>query len=127
MIELSSLVLTTGHIEQARAFYQAAGLSLEEEDHGGGAVHYATDIGGVHFALFDAGPAGGRAPQRGDAGSSFAGFWVASLEDTVAALTAQKALFLARHEVCDWGCRVVVEDPDGRPVEINQRGHCPQD
>jgi hypothetical protein len=39
MIELSSLVLTTGHIEQTRAFYQAAGLSLEEEDHGGGAVH----------------------------------------------------------------------------------------
>ena len=79
MTELSSLVLFTGNIEQARAFYRAVGLNLDDEDHGDGPLHYATDISGVHYA---------------------------------------------EHQVRDWGCRAIVEDPDGRPVEINQRGHC---
>ena len=69
MTELSSLVLFTGNIEQARAFYRAVGLNLDDEDHGDGPLHYATDISGVHFALFDAKPASGRAPQWRSAGS----------------------------------------------------------
>ena len=125
MTELSSLVLFTGDIEQARAFYRAVGLALDDEDHGDGPVHYATDISGVHFALFEAGPGSGRAPQWRDTGSSFPGFYVASLDGTVATLTAQGATVLAAHEARDWGCRAVIEDPDGRPIEINQRGHCP--
>jgi hypothetical protein len=40
------------------------------------------------------------------AGTVFPGFWVAD------------------HQERDWGCRVIVADPDGRAVEINQRGHC---
>lgn len=124
MTELSSLVLFTGHIEQAREFYRAVGLSLDDEDHGDGPVHSAADVSGIHFALFDAKPASGRAPQWRDAGSSFPGFYVTSLDDTVAALIAQGAPVLVPHQVRDWGCRAIVEDPDGRPVEINQRGHC---
>lgn len=122
--QFSSLVLFTGHIDQARAFYRAVGLQLHDEDHGGGPVHYAADINGVHFALFDATNSCGRAPHWREPGSSFPGFYVTSLDDTVAALTALEAPVLAGHQVRDWGCRAVVEDPDGRPIEINQRDHC---
>jgi len=122
--QFSSLVLFTGHIDQGRAFYRAVGLQLHDEDHGGGPVHYATDINGVHFALFAAADSHGRAPQWREPGSSFPGFYVTSLDDTVAALTALEAPVLAGHQVRDWGCRAVVEDPDGRAIEINQRGHC---
>ena len=101
MTELSSLVLFTGHIEQARAFYRAVGLSLDDEDHGDGPTHFAADVSGVHFALFDAQPASGRAPHWRDAGSSFPGFYVTSLDDTVAALTAQGAPVLLPHQVRD--------------------------
>ena len=31
---------------------------------------------------------------------------------------------LRDHEWRPWGCRIVVADPDGRAVEVNQRGHC---
>jgi MerR family transcriptional regulator, thiopeptide resistance regulator len=122
--QFSSLILFTGHIDQARAFYRAVGLQLHEEDHGGGPLHYATDISGVHFALYEAKDSPGRAPQWREAGSSFPGLYVTSLDDTMAALAAQEVPVLRAHQAMDWGCRAVVEDPDGRPIEINQRDHC---
>jgi lactoylglutathione lyase len=125
MAEIASLVLFSGHLEQAAAFYRAVGLELGDEDHGEGARHLAGDIGGVHFALYRASGPAGRAPRWRDQGSSFPGFYVTSLDDTLAALAGHGAPVLIRHEAMPWGCRAVAEDPDGRPVEINQRGHCP--
>jgi hypothetical protein len=43
----------------------------------------------------------------------------------VAALEGLAAPVLAAHAPMPWGCRVVAQDPDGRAVEINLRGHCP--
>jgi lactoylglutathione lyase len=124
MTEFSSLVLFSANLERARAFYRAVGLNLDDEDHGGGPVHYAADVGGIHFAIFAAQPSSGPAPRLREAASSFPGFYVTSLDDTLAALAALGAPVLTTHQARDWGCRVVVEDPDGRAVEINQRGHC---
>jgi MerR family transcriptional regulator, thiopeptide resistance regulator len=101
--QFSSLVLFTGHIDQARAFYRAVGLQLHYEDHGGGPAHYATDINGVHFALFDARDSRGHAPEWREAGSSFPGFYVTSLDGAVTALTALEAPVLVGHQVRDWG------------------------
>ena len=80
MTEMASLVLYAADPGSTAAFYRALGLALEDEDHGEGPVHFATELGG-------------------------------------ATLTA--------HEQMPWGCRIVAEDPDGRAVEVNQRGHCP--
>jgi hypothetical protein len=124
MTEIASLVLFSGHPEQAAAFYRAAGLQLRDEDHGDGPRHLAADLGGLHFAIFDAGSTAGRAPQWREPGSSFPGFYVASLDDTLTALAGHGAPVLVSHQVRPWACRAVVEDPDGRAVEINQRGHC---
>ncbi len=49
------------------------------------------------------------------------------LEDTVDAVRTLGAPVILDHEHREWGCRVVVEDPDGRSVEINQRDHCDQE
>lgn len=125
MAEIASLVLFSGHPVQTATFYRTVGLPLHDEDHGDGPWHLAADIGGLHFAIYDAGDSAGRAPAWREPGSSFPGFYVASLDDTLAALTAADAPVLVTHQVRPWACRAVVEDPDGRPVEINQRGHCP--
>jgi hypothetical protein len=58
------------------------------------------------------------------AGGCFPGFWVDSLDAIVPALRALTTTVMSGHERMDWGCRVVVQDPDGRAVELNQRGHC---
>jgi lactoylglutathione lyase len=124
MPDVSSIVLYSAQPDRALTFYRLIGIQFEEEDHGDGAVHAATDLGGVHVAVFPAAERG-RAPARRVAGSTFVGFYVDSLDETLAGLSATGAAVLVGHEVQVWGCRVVVEDPDGRPVEINQRAHCP--
>lgn len=123
MAEVSSIVLFSSRPERTIAFYRSVGAEFEEEDHGDGLVHAAADVGDVHVAVFSA-PHGGVAPGWRAAGGTFVGFYVDSLDDTLARLHRLDAPHLVDHQVREWGCRVVVEDPDGRAVEINQRGHC---
>lgn len=120
---IASLVLFASDVDAAARFYRAIGLPLEDEDHGEGPVHFAADLGDVHFALYPA-AAPGRAPERRSAGSSFPGVYVASLDDVLREVQALGAPVLTGHEVMPWGCRFVTEDPDGRPVEVNDQSHC---
>ncbi len=113
----------TGEVEGCIAFYRALGVPLQGEDHGDGLLHAAADMGGVHFAVVP-GTGVGNSPGYQEAGSSFVGFWVPSLEAAAAALGACGADVIVHHEIREWGCRLVAADPDGRPVEVNQRDHC---
>ena len=124
MTEMASLVLYAADPGTTAAFYRAIDVELGDEDHGGGPVHLATELGPVHFAIYPT-EAPGRARERRSGGSFFPGFYVASLDRAVAALARAGAAVLAGHEQMPWGCRVVAEDPDGRAVEVSQRGHCP--
>jgi predicted enzyme related to lactoylglutathione lyase len=128
---LASVVLFSDRSSEVVAFYRALGVPLQDEDHGDGVVHQAADVDGVHLAVLPAhehgdvgfGEAAHRAWRAG--GTTFVGLWVESLEEATAAIERTGAPLLRSHERCEWGCRVVVGDPDGRAVEVNQAGHCP--
>jgi predicted enzyme related to lactoylglutathione lyase len=123
MVEVGALVLYASDLEKTTRFYRGLGLALGLEDHGEGPVHYATEVGGVHFAIYRAaGP--GASPPRRSGGDALYGFFVDSLDRTSATLRSVGAPTLSEHEVMPWGCRFVCTDPDGRTVEVNQRGHC---
>lgn len=124
MADVSSIVLFTARPERTIAFYRSLGIDFGEEDHGDGLLHAAADVGDVHLAVFTAFEGEHLAPSWRAQGSVFIGFYVDSLDATIKALTSIDVKVLADHEVREWGCRVVVEDPDGRAVEINQRAHC---
>jgi len=124
MTEIASLVLYAADAPVTAAYYRAIGIDLEDEVHDEGPVHFAAEVGPVHFAIYAA-ERPGRAPGRRDGGSCFPGFWVDSLDQVAEALAGVGARTLTEHEEMPWGCRIVTEDPDGRAVEINQRGHCP--
>ena len=121
---MASVVFFSGQLERCTAFYKALGVPLQDEDHGDGFAHAAADLGGVHVAVFPA-VGDGRAPAHRAAGSTFLGFWVSSLEAALDALRPFGAEVVQEHQVREWGCRVVVADPDGRAVELNQHDHCP--
>jgi lactoylglutathione lyase len=123
--EIASLVLYAADVDKTAEFYRAIGLDLEHEDHGEGPVHFAMELGGVHFAIYPT-EQSGQAPARRAAGSSFPGFYVAGLDEVTGSLRRIGARVLTEHEQMPWGCRIVVEDPDGRAIEVNDRAHCPR-
>jgi predicted enzyme related to lactoylglutathione lyase len=50
------------------------------------------------------------------------GFSVENLPGVVEAVQAAGAPVVTRPQETPWGCRAVVRDPDGRAVELYQRG-----
>ncbi len=127
MAVVASIVLFTQQPEPVAEFYRAVGVPLAGEDHGDGAVHLAGEIGGVHIAVLAARSGGELVQGWRRPGSTFVGLWVDSLESTLSALETFGAPVLLGHEACEWGCRIVVADPDGRAVELNEAGHCRSD
>ncbi|PZS14254.1 MAG: hypothetical protein DLM57_14865 [Pseudonocardiales bacterium] len=127
MTELASLVLFARDAHATAAFYRALGLDLHHEDHGAGPTHFAAELGEVHLAIYQAEQDDGPGPTFRAAANTFPGFYVSSLDRVRGELVSGGARLFSDHQVRPWGCRVVAADPDGRPVEINQRGHCPPD
>jgi lactoylglutathione lyase len=125
--EVASIVLFSDQPDRTVGFYRAIGLELAGEDHGDGLVHSAAEVGSVHFAVFSASDGDNGTHGWRSSGSTFVGFYVESLNAAVEALRTLGSRVLEAHQVRPWGCRVVVEDPDGRAVEINQRNHCDDD
>ena len=60
-------------------------------------MHFATELGPVHFAIYPAG-APGRAGERRCGGSTFPGFYVASLDRAAGALARDGASMLTGHD-----------------------------
>ena len=116
---VDAIVIHAADLEATVAFYQAIGLPLASESHGEGPEHYACELGGAHFAVYPA-KTGGRAPGRRDAGGTLLGLRVADLEGSVDALRKVEARVIVEAESVPWGRRALVEDPDGRVIELNQ-------
>jgi predicted enzyme related to lactoylglutathione lyase len=126
MTEMASIDLFATDAEATAAFYRAIGLELIDEAHDDGPVHFAVELGDMHFAIHSAQTPPGPAERRAG-GSSSPGFYASSLDLVSNVLASTGARVLTEHEEMPWGCRIVVEDPDGRPVEVTQRSHCRPD
>jgi lactoylglutathione lyase len=121
MTLLASLVLFSSRVRRTAAFYRALGLDLVGED---GGERYAAEVGGIRVAVLDAETEVAHPGAWREAGSTFPGFWVDSLDGVLADLARAGTPLLLAHEPRGWGCRAVVKDPDGRTVELSQRDHC---
>lgn len=114
---LTLLVLKTRQVERLRTFYNALGIELNEEQHGKGPIHYAGRIGELMLELY---------PLPDDGGSvdttTRLGFAVESLTEVVEAIQAIGAPVVTQSQETPWGYRAVVRDPDGRAVELYERG-----
>ena len=118
-MELGALILFANRLSETVSFYQALGLPLEEEDHEGGPLHFACDLGPIHFAVFE-GTSGTPPPFRAG-GGVMPGLAVPSLDRAFETVQALGANIVQPPTDYPWGPRMLVEDPDGRTVEIFQR------
>ena len=115
---LSLIVLRTSQMEASLVFYRALGFAFVEEKHGSGPVHYSTQLGPSVLEIFP----GEESPElnRKASGATMLGLSVASVDETVSALTILGAQVVTVPTDSPWGRRAVVVDPDGRGIELSQ-------
>jgi lactoylglutathione lyase len=113
---LGLLVLRSRRIKEMLAFYRAIGLSFVEERHGSGPVHYSCQLGTTVIEIY---PGADQEPQdyRGSS-TTLLGFNVASLNTVLDAMKLLTSPILTPPKSSAWGKRAVVQDPDGRAVEL---------
>jgi catechol 2,3-dioxygenase-like lactoylglutathione lyase family enzyme len=116
---LSLLVLRTEDLDRSVRFYRALGLEFAQEQHGDGPVHYACELGETVLELYPARP--GSAPERRTAGATMIGFRVDSLSQTMHALAELDVAVLTAPSQSSTPSRAVVQDPDGRAIEIQEK------
>lgn len=110
--KLNLLVLRCRDIDVSRGFYEQLGLVFEREQHGSGPVHYAAVFAGMVFELYSL--------KEGEpADRSRLGFAVNLETDLRESLDDAGMAIVSQYEV-DQEPVFVVEDPDGRKVEVRQ-------
>ena len=115
---LSLLVLRTERIGACLEFYRRLGLTLVEEKHGKGPVHYSSSFNGITIEIY---PETQKNHTENRAERTIRlGFTVESRAATLEFLEALGAVVLKPPSITQWGHRAVVLDPDGREVEINE-------
>ena len=112
-LKLNLLVLRCRDIDVSRGFYEQLGLVFEREQHGSGPVHYAAVFAGMVFELYPL-------KEGESADRSRLGFAVNLETDLRESLEVAGMAIVSQYEV-DQEPVFVVEDPDGRKVEVRQR------
>ena len=115
-VSLRLLGLMTLHLHRARLFYEAVGIRLVEERHGGGPVHYSGQVGVTTIEVYPW-------PEDGPIldTSVRLGFEVDDLGRVLGSLKRVGAPVVTEPRMTPWGYRAVVKDPDGRAVEVYGR------
>ena len=116
--KLGLLVMRAADLEQTARFYRALGFEFVGEQHGNGPLHYACELNGTVIEIYPGKP--GTAPDRRSGGATLLGFQVDSLEVTLKAIAEIGAPVLTAPQESPWGRRTVVQDPDGRAIELTE-------
>jgi lactoylglutathione lyase len=110
---LQLIVLRAADLERTVGFYRALGLQFAREQHGTGPVHYACDLGGLVLEVYPV--KDGRSSDGATSSPMMLGFRVAALSPVLDALGELGVRTPPAHPAAT---RALVEDPDGRSVEI---------
>lgn len=109
---LAAVVFTCKDLDKSVRFYKALGVEVRETKHGG-ALHYTCSLGGVHFALY---PHDGA--ERGPQSGVQIGLMVTNLDGAITSVSGVGGNILQKPTPKPWGITALVEDPDGRKVEL---------
>jgi len=104
-MKLNLLVLRCKEIETSKNFYEKLGLKFIKEQHGKGAVHYATYVGEVVLELYPL--QDGFEIEQSRLGFTVAKSFLVNMKDDI----------ISKYEF-DGQYVFVLQDPDGRKVEL---------
>lgn len=109
---LSTLVIRSCDLSQARKFYTAVGLKFADEQHESGILHLTCQLGPTTFEIYP-----WTAADR-ESLEARIGFQVPSLDAALARLEEHGVTVANPPRQSPWGRFAVVIDPDGRKVEL---------
>jgi lactoylglutathione lyase len=110
---LKLVTLKTSQPEKLKAFYECLGLQFHLEKHGQGPVHFAAELGELVFEIYPL------AKEENCTDRSLRlGFEVPDPDTLLKSLAILNTPVRTPPAATRWGNRAVVEDPDGRPVEL---------
>lgn len=105
---LNLVVLRSDRLEVLKRFYEAIGLAFVPEKHGRGPDHFSASMGGLVLELYPSG-------KEIEGGDLRLGFGVRKIDEVV-----EKLIALGVDVADATGNSIVVNDPDGRRVELTQ-------
>lgn len=108
------IVIKSADIENLKDFYEEIGLVFQAEQHGKGPVHYSSVLNGIVFEIY---------PLYQDETPSLnrLGFEVQALDELVEKLKSDGVKIISSPKNKMWGYMAIIEDPEGRKVELHQR------
>lgn len=115
MTQLQLLVIKTRQPEVLSAFYTLLGIEFEYHQHGKGPFHYASKNGPPVMEIYPL-PSHIMAADN----TTRLGFGVAHLDELIARLQQRHVTIITMPAKTAWGYSAVVQDPDGRKVELTE-------
>lgn len=116
-LALNLLVLRCKELERTRQFYEHLGLVFIQEQHGKGPVHYASEMAGLVLELYPA-------TEKQLPDKTRLGFTTSQLGELADDISRSPEIVILKPLVQQADRLVIVlQDPDGRTVEISQQLH----
>lgn len=115
-MKLNLLVIRSEDPERTMAFYQHLGFEFTYHRHGKGPFHYSVEVEGMVFEIYPP------LKDQDQADNTLRlGFEVQQLDQLLMVLAESGVTILQTASPSKWGYRAVVQDPDGRKVELCER------
>jgi lactoylglutathione lyase len=114
-MNINLLVLKTSRPDELASFYGQLGIEFEHHRHGTGPLHYAAEIEGLVFEIYPL-------PKDKDKADDTLrlGFTVEHLNNIFERLKNSGAKVVKEPAFTEWGHLAVVEDTDGRKIELKE-------
>jgi len=115
MTYLSLLVIKTNQLQEQFEFYSTLGIEFQYHRHGKGPFHYASTNGNPTIEIYPL-PKEVLQPDT----TTRLGFSVENLDFIIQLLTTRGTIIVSAPAVTEWGYSAIVQDADGRKIELTQ-------
>ncbi|GAB4050108.1 VOC family protein [Spirosoma litoris] len=116
MISLKLIVVRSNKSEELAKFYSLLGLQFDYHRHGNSPYHYSAQVDEATFEIYPL-----LKNQSEPDKSLRLGFSVNDFEAVIQILKSQSVQFISEPEATDFGYLAVVEDLDGRRIELYKK------
>jgi len=114
-MNINLVVIKTNQPESLVSFYEQIGFTFNNHRHGNGPLHFAAELQNFVFEIYPL-PNGINTPDN----TTRLGFTISNLDTVLEKLKMHGARVNKEPMITEWGYQAVVEDPDGRKIELKE-------